>query len=671
MGFLQPTLTSLLFCSQLIISCSSSTPLTPRHEILDFKGPLTVEAGGIANIHISYTHPLSGPLSLHYGSCSSPLSHPKEYHYHHIGSTAVGDHPFAKRHVDWEDQRPQRFVWLVPELAQDGGCLFAYSGADIVGRSEPVTVMKRRSKRHGIILGEIGDVEGPWFDGVEYLSAKEPHERFVAQAKKKSIGILGAGMSGLMSALLLESVGVHDWKIIEASNRLGGRVHTAYLDNTTGAEYQYQEMGPMRFPVDLTLGNETVEINDHKMVFQLADVLNKINGNSPEYIVNFIKWIQSNSNAPKSNSTTTYSNITAATAASDGYNRFINLTDDKLFAAAKNVFTAHRSAVDAGILDFSESGYIKYVLGADNDITDEIDTLSDNYDSWYYDSVYFSASTWKTIDQGLNRLPLAFTPLVENRTMFGTAVQEISYNETTDKVMVGYRLDPFQQEADTIDFDYVITAVPFTKVRLWRLPGYSSLLQRAINTLQYETACKVALKYKTRFWEHLDKPIFGGCGSTSIPAIGSICYPSYNLNASGPGVLLGSYISGTTCQSLGALTDIEHVSLVQRAIVEIHGSIASEQFTGSYSRKIWANDEFQAGDWAAPAAGQQELYLPAYFRTEYKTIFVGEHTSYTHAWIWSALESAVRGTTQLLLDMGLVDEAKQITGEWMARWIRV
>jgi hypothetical protein len=50
---------------------------------------------------------------------------------------------------------------------------------------------------------------------------------------------------------------------------------------------------------------------------------------------------------------------------------------------------------------------------------------------------------------------------------------------------------------------------------------------------------------------------------------------------------------------------------------------------------------------------------------------VGEHTSYTHAWIFSALESAVRGTTQLLLDMGLVDEAKEITETWMARWMHM
>ena len=89
--------------------------------------------------------------------------------------------------------------------------------------------------------------------------------------------------------LLLSSAGFHDWKIIEASSRIGGRVHTAYLDGTTPDQYQYQEMGPMRFPVSMTLGNETVEINDHKMVFQLAATLNEINGNSSEYAVNFIK----------------------------------------------------------------------------------------------------------------------------------------------------------------------------------------------------------------------------------------------------------------------------------------------------------------------------------------------------------------------------------------------
>jgi hypothetical protein len=52
-------------------------------------------------------------------------------------------------------------------------------------------------------------------------------------------------------------------------------------------------------------------------------------------------------------------------------------------------------------------------------------------------------------------------------------------------------------------------------------------------------------------------------------------------------------------------------------------------------------------------------------------IFVGEHTSYTHAWIASALESGIRGSVQLMLELGLVDEAKATVEKWMARWIEV
>jgi hypothetical protein len=40
---------------------------------------------------------------------------------------------------------------------------------------------------------------------------------------------------------------------------------------------------------------------------------------------------------------------------------------------------------------------------------------------------------------------------------------------------------------------------------------------------------------------------------------------------------------------------------------------------------------------------------------------IGEHTSINHAWIFSALESSVRGVVQLLLDDGLVDEAQEVS----------
>lgn len=158
----------------------------------------------------------------------------------------------------------------------------------------------------------------------------------------------------------------------------------------------------------------------------------------------------------------------------------------------------------------------------------------------------------------------------------------------------------------------------------------------------------------------------------SNPGIEQVCYPSYKINSSLPGALLASYTSSEpNARAVSALTDAEHVAFVQRAMIDVHGPVAQEQYTGIYDRICWQNDQPTAGAWANGDVGQQAVYMPAYFRTEFNTVFVGEHTSYTQAWIWSALESAVRGTVQLLLDNGLVDEAKQITNFWMARWIKM
>jgi monoamine oxidase len=680
-----------IFALSTLIQHATSAPQGP---VISFKFPDIVEAGGMRNIHVDYHSSHDGEFSIVYGDCAIKSI---EHAHHILGSTHVGNHDLAKRHLSWHEQRPTRFVWLAPEDTSSNGCLSAFSGNVLLGRSTPISVGRRNNKRH-VAASDIMDAMGPWFDGVAYLKEKEPEAVFVAQTKNKSIGILGGGMSGLMTAHILDSVGFYNWQIIEASSRIGGRVHTSYLNATRPDQYQYQEMGPMRFPVSLTMENETIEINDHKLVFQLADELNKQNKHDPAYEVKFIPWIQSAMNDPSSttkrkpdgtvpgvaevaansalavNVTASYSNATAVAEAVEDYENWLDMDLEKTRLYATNVFRAHKQAVAEGFLDFSESGYLRYLKGLDSNTTDQIASVADNSPAFPYDDVYFEATEWRTIDQGLSRLPAAFGPQVMNRTRLQTSVSALSYNDTSSKMTVHWRSPDklFDMDTESTEFDYVVVAVPFSKVRLWELPGYSSLLGRAISRLNYSPSCKVALHYKTRFWEHLDNPIIGGCGSGGgIPGVGSVCYPSYNLNSSGPGVILASYISDSSASSVSALTETQHVSLIQRAMISLHGPIAASQFTGSYDRKCWANDEFQAGAWASPTASQQDLYLPAYFRTEMNTVFVGEHTSYTHAWIFSAVESAVRGSVQLLLDMGLVDEAKEVTRFWMGRWISV
>lgn len=145
----------------------------------------------------------------------------------------------------------------------------------------------------------------------------------------------------------------------------------------------------------------------------------------------------------------------------------------------------------------------------------------------------------------------------------------------------------------------------------------SAAMQNAIKAMRYEKACRVALEYKTRFWERFARPIYGSCSTTTdIPGIGTICYPSYNINSTGPAAVLASF---ATDEEHGvdwaSVAEEQHVQYVVDAMAEIHGDVAREQYTGKHRRHCGALDEFAAGSWASPATGSHEMFLPEYFAT--------------------------------------------------------
>ncbi|KAG0639934.1 flavin-containing amine oxidoreductase-domain containing protein [Tuber brumale] len=647
---------------------------------------------GVANVHLIRRSPVSGGVVYTYGSCSSFSS--QDCH-HFVSSTPLGTDA-------------DRLLWKVPEDAPPDGCISAWgmNGGGLLGRSLPLDV-RAGLKRRNLARREINPIEmdnssgidtsGPWFDGVKLLKDKEVPPIVIEELKKKKIGILGAGISGLMTGLLLDSQGFHNWEITEASQRLGGRIHTEYFaGGPTTDDYQYQEMGPMRFPRSIKYAetNESLIIRDHHIVFQLADYLNNKNKNDANLVVKFIRWIQTNPNArsyfqgirkpdgsvPTLAEAQADPSLSPAPITDPSYKeveeQLFNLfmTKEKMAELANNVYKAHKKAIDEGWDDFSEFEYIHTLLGASLNVTDlaitSPESIADSFWDNYFDNVYFSATDWVTIDHGLNRLPLAFGPTVKDRVKFGRRVDKIGYSKSANKVEFSWRKDFRDRDYLTAEYDYALVAAPFSIVRKLRTPVFSSVLGRAIGRLGYTNACKTAVQFKTRFWEHLNPPIFGGCTATDIPLIQTYCYPSYNLNGTGPGVLLASYNFGATADRSISFTDDEHIEHVMAAMEEIHGPVVRQQFMRA-ERKCWILDGFEAGSWAAPLIGQHKLYIPSYFNVENNIIFIGEHTSYTHGWIASALESAVRGTVQLFLEWGLVDEAKNITETWMGRWITV
>lgn len=697
MGRLSPLLLPFAFAA-----VTSAAPPPPLPLVIETKSTLT--ASYPANIHL-YPHsdfsPTSDtPLKVTYGSCNSATPEEQD---HHITFTTHNPHTRAGS---------RRLIWLIPDTTTSGGCISAWdtSSGRLAGRSQPLVVgedsqklRKRREgelRKRGIAMGsETGiDTSGPWFDGVMLLKSLNLTEVDVKKAKRKKIGIVGGGMSGLMTAMLLDSKGIRNWHILEASEKVGGRIRTHHFADPE--DYQYQELGPMRFPESFKVSsNLTLPINDHKLVFSLGAHLNKLNNNNPKYQVNFIPWLQVSPNGnglvymggkrkPDGTVPTEREikkNPELAYTVDHGVVMMEELAgvqaklEEKFFssdwmkAIAENMFRAHKQFIDEGWDDFSEYGFIHHILDASLNATDLVGGKPTSFWIDMFENLYFSATSWKTIDKGLQRLADAFKPLIGKRISYSRHVSKSAWDQKTKKVTLSWKKKWSDKSFTTESFDYAIIATPFSVVRGWRFsPPLPSLINRAIGTLPYSTACKVALQFKTRFWEHLPRPIYGGCSTTDIPGIGSFCYPSYALNSTRPGVLLASYSDQEGAEMMTSFDEKEHAAYVIDAMAEIHGEkLVREQYTGRFARQCWLLDEYTRAAWADPHAGDHRLYIPEYFRTVNGMVWVGEHTSYTHAWIASALESGVRGAVQLLLELGLVDEAKEVAKEWMGRWMKV
>ncbi|KIX04782.1 uncharacterized protein Z518_05653 [Rhinocladiella mackenziei CBS 650.93] len=643
----------------------------------------------VANIHITIhgTDSLKGIL-ITYGQCDAPSAQSAHHEIHR-----------------YDDDESDRLIWRIPESVPSTGCLSAWAKDVLVGRSQPIAIdfslqhgrrkQKRQSSSATVVMDSANGIDsrGPWFDGVAALEGTHLTAVASESAKSKQIGIVGAGMAGLMTWLVLNEAGMANITILEASQRLD-------VGHSTDRELQ---MGPMRFPQAITYAdtNETIRIKDHQIVSDLVEELNRRNAGNRNFTVSMIPFINSSPNGIVYRSGRRKPNGELPTVSdvaedpsleeiptSPGQVAEINqvlggITANQTFmnSLARNIFAAHKQWLTAGLDglggdSWSEFAYLhNYLKYAINDTLIALSGPFGQFTFWdaIYESFYFGATEWATIDGGLNRLPAAFHPLVDDAVMMNAKVQQISYNNGTRRVNITFHNGlNSTRPPRSATFDYAVLTPPLPVVRSWRLPAFSSALSTAIHTWPYDHGCKAALQFRTRFWEHLDRPIYGSCStSTDTPGIGQICYPSYDVNSTGPGVVLASYITSTDAVRWLSASEDEYITYALNALAEIHGPIVYEQYTGNGTRYCWLLDPYEYAGWAQASVGMRQAFLPDFFRTEQGCILSGEATSFTSSWIASALESGIRAAVQLLLQLGLVDEAKVAVEKWMARWIEI
>jgi monoamine oxidase len=195
---------------------------------------------------------------------------------------------------------------------------------------------------------------------------------------------------------------------------------------------------------------------------------------------------------------------------------------------------------------------------------------------------------------------------------------------------------------EVFEGDYAIVAIPFSALRFCRIePLMSYPKRRAVTELHYDSATKVLLEFKTRFWEQGANGFTGGGCVTDGPSRFTY-FPSHAPEGSPGGVVLASYCWSDDAMRWDSLTAGERYAFALADMQRLFGPRVHREFTGIGATQSWARARYALGEAVIFTPGQLHELHPAARSVEGRVHFAGEHTSLKPAWIEGALESAVR-----------------------------
>uniref|UniRef100_A0A3P9NFS3 Amine oxidase n=1 Tax=Poecilia reticulata TaxID=8081 RepID=A0A3P9NFS3_POERE len=450
--------------------------------------------------------------------------------------------------------------------------------------------------------------------------------------KSHHVVIVGAGMAGLTAGKLLQDAG-HEVTIIEANNRVGGRVET-YRNHQEGWQ---AEIGAMRIP------------DFHRIVLTFADNLGVklrdfiMDDNNTYYLVNGVKKrnyeVKENPDVLQ-------------------YNVYENETGKSAEELLQQALAPVRMEVKEHGCKYTLQKYDHYSV---KEYLKEVGRLSDGAirmigDLLNEQSLMYTALSEMVYDQsdvndtvryfemtdGTDSLPNAIALPLNQAINLNSAVQLI--NQSEDGVIVQYRRNqadgPTKVFADTV----LVTTTAKAALFMEFVPPLSVQKMEALRTVHYDSATRITLTFSEKFWEK--DGIKGGKSVTDRPSR-FIYYQSHSFpNNHTIGVILASYTwSDDSLLFLGA-SDEQLKEVLLRDLSEIHGDHVRDLCTGILVKK-WSLDPYSLGAFALFTPYQHLEYANELFRREGRIHFAGEHTAFPHGWIETSIKSAIRASANI------------------------
>lgn len=451
----------------------------------------------------------------------------------------------------------------------------------------------------------------------------------------KKIVVAGAGLAGLVAASLLKEAG-HNVKIIEADNRVGGRIYTLRAPFTNGL---YLEAGVMRIPESHDLVMEYIRKFDLPLQPFVNETPNDI------LYVNGIKTKLSSYHrqpdilqypvAPHERGKTAQQLLDMAV---QPIFDFINQDPIRNWPLVEKYFDRysmytflkyHRHRFGTGLSEGAIE-MIGVLLGMEGLMGQSfLGTLR-----------FFMPMRQRLYEivGGSDLLPRAFLPKLQEDILFQRRMTKIVQH--SDGVTI-QAVDEKSLGVYHISGDLAIVSIPFPVLKLVEVEPRHSFSHRkwkAIRELHYTTATKIGLEFKSRFWERAGQ--YGGRTITDLP-IRFTYYPSHGIGTPGPAVILASYTMGDDVMPWDGLSNEERIRYALLHLKAIHGDQVYREFVRGFSVS-WAQNPFSCGGWAMFNPGQQTELHPFVATPEGRVHFAGEHTSLTHGWMQGAIESGIR-----------------------------
>ncbi|KAI6045465.1 hypothetical protein EDC04DRAFT_2559545 [Pisolithus marmoratus] len=527
----------------------------------------------------------------------------------------------------------------------------------------------------------------------------------------RKVGILGAGVGGLYTALILDSLDI-EYEILEGSDHVGGRLSTHKFPG--GKKYDYYDAGAMRYPLPKKDEQGRYKNGVMKRLAELIiyEPLNR--GNDPlkdKLIPYYFK-----ARDPSKQGFYYFNGIRERISDTPGSFRaeelgvsaaYVKTGSEALHTDVVSPFSRMLIAdIENGTKDgwrvmmanesYSLRAYMafKYIPSANLNLPPQhlhhrvINwcELMQSSTKWYdralteevLESMAFAKISgsdfgdvdWLCFDGGSQALTTKMAEVIT------TEIENDPISRTRKIVIrnAGVAITVHNEPKQRV-YSHVISTIPLPVLRTLDLKdaGLNVKQKNALRQFEYGPSVKIAIRFKEPWWT-TKLGIVGGQSFTDLP-IRTIVYPSYGVDSDSPStVLIASYSWTTDAERLGSLTMPDKVEmlkgLVLRNLADAHGDpitldFLRDQFV-DMDVKDWSHDAYTMGAFAFFGPSDfQEMYASLTYPAANKRLhFAGEAISTRHAWVVGALDSAWRAVHEYLAVTRQHDKMKRFKELW-------